>query len=268
MAKKTDTIGNIGPDTPVGSIFTMEGGEQYSIGKHGENATVALQDIGNASELAATYSYEQWNDEYAPFVTEIKYPSMVVDEAGELAEALEPQLGVGDCAVVPHSEPIARQPYGVPAAIMEAIDEGRDEFKSAASAYESLNDQTKAAKKEMDHAQEALNRAIDAMLDGEFVREDGWPWGAPLAAVADENPVAPGDTDWKAVELADLNEPFIKVGVLKVLAENGINTMGQLAEWQAGKGDFWAKNIKGIGKAALDSIAAATDAYWRKTPGP
>lgn len=64
------------------------------------------------------------------------------------------------------------------------------------------------------------------------------------------------------VELADLTEPHIKVGILKVLAEAGIRTLGDMAERQEKDGDFWAKNIKGVGKAAQDSIADASDAYW------
>jgi len=73
---------------------------------------------------------------------------------------------------------------------------------------------------------------------------------------------------WKSVELADLNDPHIKVGFLKALAENGIHTMGHLADWQAAKGDFWAKDLKGVGKAACDSISDATDAYWARNPRP
>lgn len=262
MAKETPTIGLIDATTPAGSIFTMEGGEQYVLGQHqtGEREGIALAGIGEASELDGFHGYAEWNEDYAPFVTEIKYPEAAVDETPP-AEP-EPELGVGDCAVIPHGEMLAcAQPVSVSASVMDAVEEARDRHRESESVFESLNDQAKAAKKEMDADQEALNRAIDAMLDGSVIRMDGWPKDAPLAAVADtETPF--GKEGWQAVQLADLQDPHIKVGVLKVLSENGIHTMGQLAEWQKEKGDYWAKDIKGVGKAACDSIAAATDAYW------
>jgi hypothetical protein len=259
MAKEQASIGNIDATTPVGSIFTMDGGEQYTLTRHqtGDKEGLVLAGIGCASELDGFHGYAEWNEDYAPFVTEIKYPEPTTVPAAQFdtvpSNPENPMLGIQ-----------GPEPVSVPASTMDAVEEARDRFRESEATYDSLNEQAKAAKKEMDADQEALNRAIDAMLDGELVRADGWPKNAPLAAVADEAPAG----DWQQVELADLADPHIKVGVLKVLAENGINTMGQLAEWQKEKGDFWAKDLKGIGKAACDSIAAATDAYWMKNPRP
>lgn len=74
------------------------------------------------------------------------------------------------------------------------------------------------------------------------------------------------DSSWRAVPLASLIDPEIKPGVLKALMENdpSITTMGELVDWQAAKGDFWAKDINGVGTAAQDSIADATFAFWTR----
>jgi|GEM_PF-1666211 len=266
MAKE-QTIGNIGPDTLVGSIFTMEGGERYVLGQHqaDDKEGFALMGMGGASELDGFHGYAEWNEDYAPFVTEIKYPEAAVDETP--AEAPEPE-DIPD-RPNPHEDPAAfgNGPVSVDGQLLLAEDEAMDNFRDADAEYESLADQAKAAKKRRDECQEDVNRAVERRMAGR-VTKAGWPLDAPLAAVADEAPVAEGDSDWKAVELADLTDPHIKVGILKVLAENGIYTMGQLAEWQAEKGDFWAKDLKGVGKAACDSISDATDAYWTRNPRP
>jgi len=279
MAKETPAIGLIDASTPAGSILTMEKGkdgvaEQYKLNHHDDDGGFELGGVGEATELASFYFYEDWNDEYAPFVTEIKYPEAAVDETPEEAmpdpegvtDMPEPELGIGDCAVIPHGEMLdCTRPISVPASTMGAVEEARDRHRESESVYERLADQAKAAKKNMEHDQEDLNAAIDSMIDGELIREDGWPKDVPLAGVADD---VPARGNWKNVELADLNDPHIKVGILTVLAENGIHTMGQLAEWQAAKGDFWATDLKGVGKAACDSISDATDAYWTHNPQP
>jgi len=80
-----------------------------------------------------------------------------------------------------------------------------------------------------------------------------------------------GDPDaWKAVLLSHLRDPHISNRVLKPLFEHEppIVTLGDLTAWQAEKGDFWLKDVKGLGKAAADEIADATIAYWERNAQP
>jgi len=272
-----DSIGIVGPDTPVGSILVMEGidnvpGEQYTLTGHHEALDDAppcftLASIDDTqTELEGQHSYESWAQEYAGFVEEIKFPPTPVDATQE------PELGVGDCAVLPEGEILSLQsgnPISFPSSAVTAVEDARADFKEAESEYLSLKEQAAAAKKHMEEAQDALNNAVDEMLDGEATRPDGWPVDAPLAVAAESQSPSPAESgDWEQVDLADLKDPHIKVGILKVLSENDppLRTLGDLSKVQKADGEFWAKNIKGIGKAALDNIAAATDAFWaRKT---
>jgi len=71
------------------------------------------------------------------------------------------------------------------------------------------------------------------------------------------------DEGWRLINLVDLDKPSIAPAVLKCLANNSksIKTLGDLADWQEAKGDFWAVDISGIGQAAQDKIADATDGF-------
>jgi hypothetical protein len=66
---------------------------------------------------------------------------------------------------------------------------------------------------------------------------------------------------------------------INALAEHDppVTTMGELADWQAQKGDFWAADVRGLGGLAgkgREQIEAALEAFWanranrarRKTP--
>lgn len=68
------------------------------------------------------------------------------------------------------------------------------------------------------------------------------------------------DEAWRQVELSTLN---IRPAILEKLSDNEppILTMGDLADWQQAKGDFWAKDIHGIGPEAESEIADACMDY-------
>lgn len=72
--------------------------------------------------------------------------------------------------------------------------------------------------------------------------------------------------DWRIHLLNSLHGPEIPNEILLALVkhEPQIITMGDLVDWQADKGDFWAKDINGIGKVAQDKIVDATAAYWAR----
>jgi len=161
---------------------------------------------------------------------------------------------------VPEEE-TARVLAEVPPELLGQVADRMADFHEAENEYNEYNEQSKASKKKMDRAQEAVNRAVDALVGQQQTRPDGFPVDSPLAVAAD-------DDAWKTVRLDDLENPSIKAGVLKVMMEHTppITTLGELTDWQAKKADFWAKDLPGIGRAAQDSIAAATEAYWVRNP--
>jgi hypothetical protein len=79
-----------------------------------------------------------------------------------------------------------------------------------------------------------------------------------------KEPAIPENGAWRVVTLASLAEPAIKPGILARLAGAGIETMGALCDFQAKNGDMWDRDVKGVGKAALDHIAEATTAFWQR----
>ena len=117
----------------------------------------------------------------------------------------------------------------------------------------------------------------DGLLKGEtfFPRNDVTveQWNAEYAPKVEgivdpqgQPPAGEGDDSWRAVLLESLQEPSIPRGVLQILIDQDplIATVGDLADWTKSKGDFWAKDLKGIGPAAEGQITAALDAFWER----
>jgi hypothetical protein len=287
-------IGFIDENTPVGSLIIMEGiekapGDEYTLTVHFEGdgdipPGFELAGVGEGDkDLEARHTYDGWNDDYASFVAEIKYPP----KAEELEPSNPPVAEVPGPVGITVSMPAPNAPTARLSLLEEAVASARDNRKESAAEFLALKEQTAAAKKKMDDDQDALNKAVDAWLEDREIGATGWPKNAPLAKEASEARPATGegsndlsilgvededddaapapaaDDAWRTVLLRNLT-PDIKPGILKVLLEHKppIVTMGDMADWQKEKGDFWAKDIRGIGKAACDSIAAATDAYW------
>jgi len=72
------------------------------------------------------------------------------------------------------------------------------------------------------------------------------------------------DESWRQVGLNMLADPSIPPSLLEALGEHEprIITIGDLVDWQKSKGDWWAKDIKGVGPEAQGKIADALEAYW------
>ena len=65
---------------------------------------------------------------------------------------------------------------------------------------------------------------------------------------------APDEDAWKSVRLDDPDHFNLPEGLLAKLAEKEIETLGDLSAWQEKHGDFWAKEIPGVGQAARQKI--------------
>ncbi len=81
------------------------------------------------------------------------------------------------------------------------------------------------------------------------------------------NPIQAVPEAWRSVLIADLT-PALKAGKLKALEENTppILTMGDMADWQASKGDWWIKDVKGFGPGGAEQYEEAAAAYWASHP--
>ena len=76
-------------------------------------------------------------------------------------------------------------------------------------------------------------------------------------------PLAAGD--WEGIDVAEV--PDMPAAALRAFNTKEIVTLKDLTDWQAKKGDFWAKDLPGVGSACEEKIAAAMEAFWasRKT---
>lgn len=80
-----------------------------------------------------------------------------------------------------------------------------------------------------------------------------------LDAAADER-------SWRAWPLESLTSIGLQPRALKAMAGAGLETVGQLSDWQAKHGDFWIKEIKGMGKKVGDNVADVMERFWRERP--
>lgn len=135
-----------------------------------------------------------------------------------------------------------------------------------------------AAKKEANEAKKSFDDAVEKLR--KIIRWNSEP--APLfdqkapQAVKKQaeniteaipaTPTPPDDDSWKSVTLEGLGIKSSRV--LKALHEHNppITTFGELSDWQNAKGDFWAKDIKGIGAEGRKEIEDAQFAYWNAHP--
>jgi hypothetical protein len=88
--------------------------------------------------------------------------------------------------------------------------------------------------------------------------------GAPVA----DAPAAPTEPDaWRSVKIEDLT-PALKPAKLKALHENEprLITMGDVADLQAEKGEWWWKTIKQFGESVQTQYADACENYWQQNP--
>lgn len=89
------------------------------------------------------------------------------------------------------------------------------------------------------------------------------PDDAPSEEFDDDKPILKATGEWTLVKLDTL--PF-KPGTLKKLAKASITTMGELADYTALKGEWWWKDIPGIGEAAAHEIEDITAKFWAANP--
>lgn len=89
------------------------------------------------------------------------------------------------------------------------------------------------------------------------------PDDAPSEEFDDEKPILKATGEWTLVKLDTL--PF-KPRVLKAMAKAEITTMGELADFTALKGQWWWKDIPGVGEAAAQEIEDITARFWAANP--
>lgn len=125
--------------------------------------------------------------------------------------------------------------------------DARKAVRSCESKYDDADANRKAAKASLERSQDQLNELID-----EIERGPG-----PLF----EEPPSPDG--WRTASLEDILGPG---RLATALAENdpSIKTLGELTDWQKIKGDFWAKDIPGVGPKAVEKLDEATTVFWEE----
>lgn len=74
-------------------------------------------------------------------------------------------------------------------------------------------------------------------------------------------PLAP--EAWRTVRIAELS---LKPATESKLLAKDLDTLGALSDWMQKKGEFWAKDVPGIGEKAATDIADAFAAFWATHP--
>jgi hypothetical protein len=266
------SIGWIEDATPMGRVFTMrfpDGIDRMTlIGRSGDSLKFRYSD-GGQSECTVN----GWNEEGNADGN----VSMVIgyaDPDGTRVGNFDPPPDAkssresdeddedDDEETEPEATPAKSSDPSIPTIPQELLDElnaANKAYNEAALQHHGAAEIAKALKKELDAAQERQNRAVDAITNPK----------SPLPLVKEmeksaESGDATDDEAWRTVRLDSLTGPEISARYIKAMAEHEppIHTMGDLTDWQELKKDFWAKDIKGLGKAGQDEIAGATMMFW------
>jgi hypothetical protein len=86
--------------------------------------------------------------------------------------------------------------------------------------------------------------------------------GAPESDGGDDEPAADKD-GWKEMPLEELRLP---TAIAKSLLDDGFRTIGMLADEMAADPLSWHEDIKGVGPAAVATIAEKFADFWREHP--
>lgn len=88
------------------------------------------------------------------------------------------------------------------------------------------------------------------------------PDDAPSEDFDEEKPILKAEGPWADVELSTLFEGRI----LKALSKAGITTVGKLADHTQLHGEWWHKEVPGIGDAARQQIEDTLEKFWAANP--
>ena len=280
-------FGQIDADTPLGRRFRFivaKGARDPRTGKKAKTdqeysltlrafASDEIVAESNDCSQAVIASPNGWARDFAPFCACFTDPTLA-DEAAEAPVAEVPPAPPAE-ATAPDLVAGRR----IPQELLDDLASCRNDLIEAEKQEDDAKEAHKSAKQCVEDCQARLSLAV-----GQIVNLPQTPTDAPLfdvanyagaeaeraAGIADaEHDVrgqGPAQPAWKAVRLDSLQSPGIAARYLKALAENTppITTMGDLAAWQEMKGDFWAKDITGIGEAGQNELVNATTAYWER----
>jgi hypothetical protein len=75
------------------------------------------------------------------------------------------------------------------------------------------------------------------------------------------------DEDWRTIPIGEALQG-LGSRIYKSFEDANINTLGDLTEFQARHGDFWVKDLAGVGPKAAEDIADASEAFWKRRKVP
>lgn len=266
---KQDFYGKIDAETPFGRVFEFE--EELEISLENTNGSVEMCSDLIFGEIKEDKDGGIWFYLESPDGAELKWKKEDWDK-----EVLPHCTGYFD-PVVGDPEPVQEDE---PKAESNIVDVTTQDLQvNLQIAFQELEQAEKveaAAKTVFDGAKKSTVSATVRMRNvvGQIVnlQTEGGIAGTPIGeAIKDATKKLTTDQpdlteEERSIELTLLAYPEIKPKYLKALAKNNpsIVTLGNLVDWQKKKGDFYIKDVKGLGQAARDNIDDATLAFWRK----
>lgn len=103
----------------------------------------------------------------------------------------------------------------------------------------------------------------DAPLLAEGERVASERKAATAGETTPTNPPANAPGNWEGIELCDVpNMPPAALKAFNKATPDPLVTLGDLSAYQAKKGDFWAKDLPGVGPALREKIENAMTEFW------
>ncbi len=260
-------LGHIDEDTPIGRVFEFDpgglephGGETAQLAGLSDTTGEAILDVDADHGTAFAIDLKTWNNDYAPKCTGYT----------DSPESTEAESGSEPPEAEQTKEPLIDDKQA------RAMFAARDVVKKADANVLNTKEELKEAKEALGVAQNRPIALIDEACtpnaglplfgDGEDEPAPGSEGEEDRAEDGDAESDEPESDAWRAVDLMSLTDPKIPVYVQATLSrhEPPIVTLGELVDWQAKKGDFWVKDIQGLGAAGAKKIEDATTAYWER----
>lgn len=270
----------------------------------GEGYSTASTALGAGLSIARMDLLGKDADAVAKLITLIDELEEIAKLSDEITDELQDRIDAGESEdmtpvhvvinpVEPKSTPQPRSP-SAPSTTLADANEILRKIAEAEAEAEAAAREVEARKADLKDAKEDYEAAINRLR--RLSRQIGNDASRPLLAVVEANakanaemisdaaevnqggnapvvetvvgvvPQPPKDESWRECRFDDATE-FPTLGSLATkLYEAGIETVGQLSDFQAKHGEFWAKEIKGIGKSKAEKISDAMIEFWKKHP--
>lgn len=124
--------------------------------------------------------------------------------------------------------------------------------------FDNLTKERKAAKEALGFCESEICNLGHALDEKHPLFDENRP-----TSTTTEGALPEAGGDWRALPISELK---LTESVERVIQDAGFKTIGALSAHMTDQGDWWARNIKGVGDSGREAIELAYADFWKAHP--